>query len=178
MKKLSCVRAFTADANARRPCTTGETRHPARSRLSVNWKSEPEAVRRVPYTRLAAGQLGRRPIYGPLMCSFQGIVRLTGALLVGCLFGQSKRLQSLCLFTNHSDVGLIFHHSLFAFFGTLFLSETCFGTGSGLIRFGCQCRLPFGDQATFAAMDQSIHRSSSSYPALLMFILEDLNPSG
>src|SRR5215831_6616018 len=110
------------------------------------------------------------------MCSFQGVVmNLTGALLVGCLFGQSKRLQSLRLFTNLSDVGLIFHHSLFALFGTLFLSETCFGAGSSLIRFGCQCHLPFGDQPTFAAMAQLIHRSSSSWLLSSMFILENLN---
>jgi hypothetical protein len=68
---------------------------------------------------------------------------LTGAFLIGCLFGQSKCLQSFRFFTNYSAVGLIFHHSLCTFFGTLFLSETRFGTGSGLIRLRFQCRLPF-----------------------------------
>jgi len=82
--------------------------------------------------------MGRRCVY------FKAAKGLTGARLVSRLFGQSKRLQSLRLFTNHSAVGLIFHHSLCAFFGTLFFPETCFGTGAGIIRFGCQYRLPFG----------------------------------
>src|SRR6516164_4620388 len=74
---------------------------------------------------------------------FKGTYCLAGPLFVGCLSGQSKRLQSLRLFTNHSAVGLIFHHSLRAFFGALFLPETCFGTRTGLIRFSCQCHLLF-----------------------------------
>jgi hypothetical protein len=50
--------------------------------------------------------------------------------------GQSKRIQWLRLFTNYTAVGLIFHHCLCALFGSLFLPETYFGLGSGLIRSG------------------------------------------
>jgi hypothetical protein len=91
-----------------------------------------------------------------------GFAQLTGALPVGCLFGQSKRPQSLRLFTSHLDVGLILHHSLCAFFCTLLLLETCFGAGSGLIRFGCQCRLLLGPDRTSCSLS--------------MFILENFKP--
>ena len=100
----------------------------------------------IPYTRLAAGKLGRKEHMVHRCVRFKAPHRLTGALLVGRLLGQSKRLQSLRLFPNHSAVGLIFHHSLRAFFGTRFLSETCFGTSAGgFIRLSLQCRLLFGE---------------------------------
>src|SRR5262252_4928731 len=74
---------------------------------------------------------------------FKASQSLIGAFLIGCLFRQSKRLQSFRFFTNHSAVGQIFHHSLCTFFGTLFLTKTRFGTGSSLIRLRRQCHLPF-----------------------------------
>jgi hypothetical protein len=58
MKKLSWVRASKAARRCAAACAAGETRHPARSGLSVKWEIKPEAVRQVPYTRLAGGQLG------------------------------------------------------------------------------------------------------------------------
>jgi hypothetical protein len=62
----------------------------------------------IPYTRFAVGRSGRKSHMG----SFQGAVLINRPGFVGCLSGQSKRLQSLRLFTNHSGVGLIFHHYL------------------------------------------------------------------
>ena len=60
-----------------RPALRGETRHPARSGLSLKFKVwEPEAVSRDPYTRLAAGRSGRNS-YGTTMCSFQGDVLIS-----------------------------------------------------------------------------------------------------
>jgi hypothetical protein len=106
----------------------------------------------IPYTRLAAGQSGRKDHMAYRGVGFKAPHRLAGALLVGRFLGQSKRLQSLRLFANHSVVGVILRHSLRAFFGTLFLPETCFGTGPGLIRFGCQCRLPFGEPSNAFAV--------------------------
>jgi hypothetical protein len=44
MKKLSWVRAYAAAARCAPAVTAGETRHPARSGLSMKRKSEPEAV--------------------------------------------------------------------------------------------------------------------------------------
>ena len=105
----------------------------------------------IPYTRFAVGRSGRKSHMG----SFQGAVLINRPGFVGCLSGQSKRLQSLRLFTNHSAVGLIFYHSLRAFFNALFLPESCLGTRTGLIRFSCQMSSPslFGEAAeVFAVM--------------------------
>ena len=155
MRRLSVYSLAQPLRDAPRLALRVKTRHPARSGLSVKIESasqkpfEGSRTRGSPIAYQAASIL-----YGPSMCSFQGVVRLAGALLVGCLFGQSKRLQSLRLFTNNLGVGPIFHHCLCAVFGTLFLPDTCFGTGTGLIRSGCQCRLLFWRASdAVAAMD-------------------------
>src|SRR6516164_3673358 len=70
---------------------------------------------------------------------------------------------STALFANHSAIGLIFRRSLRAFFGAFFLPKTCFGTRTGLIRFGCQCRLLFSEPAdAFAVMPATRHRYRSA----------------
>jgi hypothetical protein len=124
---------------------------------AVNGKenSEPEAVCRCPYTRLAASLIRLLTLCGPQMWSFQGVSGLSFAgsglagsfmLLIGGLFLQSERLQSCRFFTENPAIGLIFHHRLGSVLRALFLPETCFGTRSslarsGLIRFSWQSHL-------------------------------------
>ena len=149
MKKPSCAHACSAATRCATACIAGETRHPARSGLPVKLKVRARSRLTGSRTR------GSPPAHqaAPLMWAIDVFVsrrwhRSTGTLLVGCLFGQSKRLQSRRLFTNHSAVGLIFHHRLRTLFGALFLPETRFGTRSGgLTRLSAQCRLLFGKPA-------------------------------
>src|SRR5436190_634408 len=110
------------------------------------------------------------------MCSFQGAeLKLARALLVGRLFGQSKCLQFLGLFPHQAAVGLIFHHRLGALLGALFLPETCFGTGSRLIRSSsCQCLLLFGGWPSCAFRAHQINPNVSMGPATPLYICSSL----
>jgi hypothetical protein len=75
-----------------------------------------------------------RPLsaYGPPMCSFQGAVIFTRRAPCRRPLWLAEAPSIAGFFTNHSALGLMFHHSLRAS-GTLFLPEARFGTCSRLI---------------------------------------------
>src|SRR5262249_23260822 len=107
----------------------------------------------------------------PTLRAWSTVALRPGLCFVGCLSGQSKRLQSFRLFTNHSGVGLIFHHRHRAVFCTLFLPDTCFGTGAGLVRSHCHVVSVFGEPA-----DAVANCPPQACLPLSIFIDENLNP--
>jgi hypothetical protein len=78
MKKLSCAHFERPPRHARQPVLRGETRHPARSGLSMKMEERARSLLIGPYTRLAAGQQAASSIYGPKMYSFQVVVMTKG----------------------------------------------------------------------------------------------------
>ena len=153
--------------------SAGDTRHPARSGLSIYVKSASQKpFDGVPYTRLAAGLMQAGTPYmdqGCVRFKAPRPERLIVLLLLGGFFGQSKRLQLRHSLPNDLAIGLVFIHGLDAFLGALFLLETRFGAGSSLARpglagSGCQVWSPFGaNQRTITLIRRRLMRDE--YPA-------------
>src|SRR6516164_3248583 len=88
------------------------------------------------------------------MCSFQGATMINRRAHCRLPLWPIEAPSIAPSFHEPFGCCLIFHHSLCTFFSVLFPPETCFGTGSGVIRCDCQYRLPSGDlKHALAALD-------------------------